>query len=449
MKRLLFTNQTAIVTGAGGGLGRIYALELAKRGCNVVVNDVGGSLGGNTTDVSPAKKVVDEIISLGGKAVANFDSVLDGQSIVNQAYSTFGDVHILINNAGILRDKSFAKMSKEDWDKVINVHVNGAFNMCYAIWPKFQNNNYGRIVNIGSGAGLYGSFGQASYSTAKMGIVGLTNTLAKEGDKHNIKVNCVVPIAASRMTATVLPSEVLELLDPKHVAPIVTLLSHESSKTTGTIFEVGGGWYSKVRLQRSKGIKLGSNNQPCSAEDIADNLENICDFDSSTPTYPTNSADALQSMMESTLETSRPKVATPPSEKTQIKEVSKSSSTIFISDTLVNKLKDMFDNDNKLALSISAKIKAKISINISKENDIRKWIIDCTNTKEVPIIKLSINDEEDKAGVIISCTDETFKSLTTGSLSTEYAYMRGLLKVKGSMGLAMKMKTLLELMNSK
>ena len=448
MKRLLFTNQTAIITGAGGGLGRIYALELAKRGCNIVVNDVGGSLGGNKTDISPAKKVVDEIVSLGGKAVANFDSVLDGQSIVNQAYSTFGDVHILINNAGILRDKSFAKMSKEDWDKVIDVHVNGAFNMCYAVWPKFQSNNYGRIINIGSGAGLYGSFGQASYSTAKMGIVGLTNTLAKEGDKHNIKVNCVVPIAASRMTATVLPSEVLELLDPKHVAPIVTLLSHESSKTTGTIFEVGGGWYSKVRLQRSKGIKLGSNNQPCSAEDIADNLENICDFASSTPTYPTNSADALQSMMESTVETSRPKVAQSSDTKAQNKEESKST-TIFVSDTLVNKLKGLFDNDNNLALSVSAKIKAKIRINISKENDIRNWIIDCTNTKEVPIMKLLTNEEEDKAGVIISCSDETFKSLTTGSLSTEYAYMRGLLKIKGSMGLAMKVKILLELMNSK
>jgi hypothetical protein len=205
------------------------------------------------------------------------------------------------------------------------------------------------------------------------------------------------------MTATVLPSEVLELLDPKHVAPIVTLLSHESSKTTGTIFEVGGGWYSKVRLQRSKGIKLGSNNQPCSAEDIADNLENICDFASSTPTYPTNSADALQSMMESTVETSRPKVAQSSDTKAQNKEESKST-TIFVSDTLVNKLKGLFDNDNNLALSVSAKIKAKIRINISKENDIRNWIIDCTNTKEVPIMKLLTNEEEDKAGVIISCT---------------------------------------------
>jgi len=449
MNKLLFKNKTAIVTGAGGGLGRAYALELAKRGCNIVVNDVGGSLGGNSIDSSPAKKVVDEITSFGGQAIANFDSVLDGQSIINQAYSTFGDVHILINNAGILRDKSFAKMSKEDWNRVIDVHVNGAFEMCYAIWPKFQSSNYGRIINIGSGAGLYGSFGQASYSTAKMGIIGLTSTLAKEGDKHNIKVNCVVPIAASRMTATVLPSEVLELLDPKHIAPLVTLLSHESSNTTGTIFEVGGGWYSKVRLQRSKGVKLGSNNQPCSAEDIADNLDNICDFERPSPTYPTNSADALQSMMESTLETSRPKDAQSSDTKIQSKESpSVPSGTVFVSDDLVNKIKVLFNNDKTLALKISSKIKSIIKINITKDKDIRHWVIDCSNTNEAPVVKLAANDD-DKAAVIISCDDSTFKSLTNGSLSTEYAYMRGLLKIKGQMGIAMKVKTLLELMNSK
>lgn len=450
MNKLLFKNQTAIVTGAGGGLGRIYALELAKRGCNIVVNDVGGSLGGNTTDDSPAKKVVDEINNMGGKAVANFDSVLNGQKIINQAYSSFGNVHILINNAGILRDKSFAKMEKDDWSKVIDVHVNGTFEMCHAIWPKFQSNNYGRIINIGSGAGLYGSFGQASYSTAKMGLVGLTNTLAKEGDKYNIKVNCVVPIAASRMTATVLPKEVLELLDPIHVAQLVTFLSHESTDSNGSIYEVGGGWYSKVRLQRSKGIRLGSNKQPCTAEDIAENFADICDFDNETPTYPTNSADALQSMMESKADSRRNKQNSDNKGEQEQQAINTNPNICqksFISDSLVQNLKDLFDNDQKLALSIASKIKAKIKINISKGKDIKHWIIDCTNINEKPVIKLCANDE-DKVAVTISCDDETFKSLANGSLSTEYAYMRGLLSIKGSMGLALKVKTLLELMNS-
>jgi len=449
MNKLLFKNQTAIVTGAGGGLGRVYALELAKRGCNIVVNDVGGNLGGNKTDDSPAKKVVDEIINLGGKAIANFDSVLNAQNIINQAYSTFGNVHILINNAGILRDKSFAKMEKDDWSKVIDVHVNGTFEMCHAIWPKFQNSNYGRIINIGSGAGLYGSFGQASYSTAKMGLVGLTNTLAKEGDKYNIKVNCVVPIAASRMTATVLPKEVLELLDPIHVAQLVTFLSHESTNSNGSIYEVGGGWYSKVRLQRSKGIRLGSNKQPCTAEDIAENFTDICDFDNETPTYPTNSADALQSMMESKTDSRRSKQNSDNKEHVNqsINTNSKICQSSFISDNLVQNLKVLFVNDKKLAVSLSSKIKAKIQINISKGNDTKYWIIDCTNINEKPVIKLTANDE-DNVAVVVSCNDETFMSLTNGSLSTEYAYMRGLLSIKGSMGLALKVKILLELMNS-
>ena len=190
--------------------------------------------------------VVNEIIEKGGKAVANRNSVVDGGSIVEHALKEFGSCDILINNAGILRDKSFAKMTKSDWDEVLAVHLGGTFALCHAAWPVMLKQNYGRIINIGSASGLYGNFGQANYGAAKMAIFGLTNTLAKEGQKANIAVNCVVPVAASRMTEGLLPPAMFEMLDPKHIVPMVTYLAHESSDHSGECFEVGGGWFSQV-----------------------------------------------------------------------------------------------------------------------------------------------------------------------------------------------------------
>lgn len=218
-------------------------------------------------------RVVKEITENGGKALANYENVLDGDKIVDCALKAFGRCDIVINNAGILRDKSMAKMTKEDWRAVLDVHLEGTFNICHSVWPTMQAQKYGRIINIGSGAGLYGNFGQANYSSAKMAVLGLTNTLALEGvrqqamnqtmsqfsiviqcflhpqDKHNIKVNCVVPVAGSRMTETVLPAEMLRLLDPAHITPLVALLAHESSPHSGSCFEVGGGWYSQVKFK--------------------------------------------------------------------------------------------------------------------------------------------------------------------------------------------------------
>jgi multifunctional beta-oxidation protein len=218
---------------------------------------------------------VKEIIDNGGKAVANYNNVVDGDKIVESAMKAFGRCDIVINNAGILRDKSFIKLTKEDWRSVMDVHLEGTFNMCHAAWPIMQQQKHGRIINVGSGAGLYGNFGQSSYSAAKMAILGLTNTLAIEGvilvmscnvamfnlfylhfihpptntqEKHDIRVNCVVPVAGSRMTETVLSPEMLKLLDPQHIVPIVAYLSHESTEATGSCFEVGGGWYSQVRV---------------------------------------------------------------------------------------------------------------------------------------------------------------------------------------------------------
>ena len=190
-----------------------------------------------------------------------------------------------------------AKITKDDWRAVLDVHLEGTFNLCHAAWPVMQQQKYGRIVNIGSGAGLYGNFGQSNYSSAKMGVWGLTNTLAVEGQKYNIQANCVVPVAGSRMTETVLPMELLQLLSPEHVSPIVAYLAHEDSTFTGQCFEVGGGWYSHVRLQRSAGVSLmdPATQQPASIDDVARSMHLITDFSSST--YPTSPADALRDMM--------------------------------------------------------------------------------------------------------------------------------------------------------
>ena len=292
---LLFANRTAIITGSGAGIGRQYALELAKRGCNIVVNDI---------DKTNANSVVKEIVDLGGKAISNCSNVLNSTEIVEQTMNQFGRLDVIINNAGILKDKSFLKMTKNEWKSVIDVHLQGTFEMCHASWPIFQNQNYGRIVNIGSAAGLYGNFGQANYSAAKMGILGLTNTLAKEGERCNIKVNCVVPIADSKMTQSVLPANILHLLDPKHVSPFVTYLAHESVDSTGGIYEVGGGYYTKVRFQRSQGVHLSNNTnnnsndtrEPCSAENIRDHFQDISNFDTNV-VYPTLPTDILRDIM--------------------------------------------------------------------------------------------------------------------------------------------------------
>lgn len=290
---LLFKGRTAIVTGAGGGLGREYAIELAKRGANVLVNDFGGNLDGSRSEnSSPAGQVVKHIIEGGGRAVENNMSVLQGDEIVKHAVNEFGSVDIVINNAGILRDKSFMKMTKDDWMSVIEVHLQGSFSMCHHAWPLMVQQNYGRIVNVGSGAGLYGNFGQANYSSAKMGIWGLANTLSIEGQKYNIFSNCVVPIAVSRMTEGLLPKDIHKVLDPRHVTPLVSYLCHESSSENGFCYEVGGGWYSKVRIQRSHGVKLGDLDHFASVEEIANSIQNISDFSKST--NPINPADALK-----------------------------------------------------------------------------------------------------------------------------------------------------------
>jgi 3-hydroxyacyl-CoA dehydrogenase/3a,7a,12a-trihydroxy-5b-cholest-24-enoyl-CoA hydratase len=250
---LRFDNRTVIVTGAGQGLGRSHALEYARRGANVVVNDLGGTASGGGGDLSVAQQVVEEIRSAGGNAVANTDNVEDGARIVECAMDNFGRVDVLVNNAGILRDASFAKMTEADWDLVYRVHLLGSMRVSQAAWPHMRAAGFGRIVFTTSVAGIYGNFGQANYAAAKLGLVGLGQTLAIEGASKNILVNSVAPTAGSRLTATVLPQEVVEALKPEYVTPVVVLLTHEDSKITGRLFEVGGGWVSETRWQQTEG----------------------------------------------------------------------------------------------------------------------------------------------------------------------------------------------------
>src|SRR5439155_10487339 len=217
--RLSFDGRVAIVTGAGAGLGRSHALLLASRGAKVVVNDLGGSAHGGGKSSAAADAVVAEIKAAGGQAVANYDSVEDGAKIVQCALDSFGAIDIVVNNAGILRDTSFQKLTQEDWDLIYRVHVLGSFRVTHAAWGHMRDKAYGRIIFTASAAGIYGNFGQANYSMAKLGLVGLSNTLALEGQKKNIHVNTIAPIAGSRLTETVMPKELVDALKPEYVSP--------------------------------------------------------------------------------------------------------------------------------------------------------------------------------------------------------------------------------------
>jgi len=256
---LRFDGKVAIVTGAGAGLGRLYALGLAQRGAKIVVNDLGGSVDGSGPDsnaVRPADAVCNEIKAMGGEAVPDYNSVVDGDKVVKTAVDKFGRIDIIINNAGILRDVSFAKMSDADWSLVHKVHLDGAYSICRAAWPHMRKQEYGRILNVTSTSGLFGNFGQANYSSAKLAIVGLTNTLSKEGAKKNIKVNIIAPGAGSRMTAQVMPPEFVEAWKPDFVMPMALALVHENVPVNGQIFQAGGGWFTQVSWQRSDGLLL-------------------------------------------------------------------------------------------------------------------------------------------------------------------------------------------------
>jgi NAD(P)-dependent dehydrogenase (short-subunit alcohol dehydrogenase family) len=289
-----FDGKVAIITGAGGGLGRAHALELARRGARIVVNDLGGSIDGTGASQGPAAAVADEISALGGEAVASTDSVASpegGAAIVQRAIDSFGRVDIVVNNAGILRDKAFHNMDADLLRPVLDVHLAGAFYVTRAAWVKMREQNYGRVVNTSSNSGLLGNFGQSNYGAAKMGLVGLTRVLAVEGVRHNIKVNAIAPVAFTRMTEGLM-GDLGSRLKPELVTPIVVWLCHEDCPVTGEVYSAGGGVVARFFV----GLTQGYVNPELTVEDVRDHFDEI--RDESGYLVPTNNGDELRKIFK-------------------------------------------------------------------------------------------------------------------------------------------------------
>jgi len=297
MSEIRFDGRVAIVTGAGGGLGKTYALELGRRGAQVVVNDLGGAADGTGGGSSMADEVVKQITEAGGQAVANYDSVSTpegGEAIVKTALDHFGKVDIVINNAGILRDKTFVKLPPEDLAIVLDVHLKGAFYVSQPAFRNMKENGYGRLLFTASGAGIFGNFGQTNYGAAKMGLVGLSNVLAQEGAKYNIKSNVIAPIAKTRLTEQLLGA-MADKLEPDCVTPLSVYLVSEKCELTHEIFDVGGGRYARVFIGLTPGWVKGPG-QPASVEEIAENIDAI--RDPGEYTIPDSIAGEMQAVMK-------------------------------------------------------------------------------------------------------------------------------------------------------
>ena len=278
-----FTDRVAIITGSGGGLGRAYALALAERGARVVVNDLGGDVHGQGGTASPAQQVVDEITAAGGEAIVDGHDITDRSavdSLVSSVIDTWGRIDILINNAGILRDKSFAKMSDEDFRKVLEVHLMGSVNCTKAVWPHMAEAGYGRILMTSSSSGIYGNFGQTNYGAAKSGLVGLMNSLAIEGAKKNIKVNAIAPTAATRMTEDLLPQQVLDIMGPETIAPGAMFMVSDDAPTK-TILGAGAGVFAVSQMVESRGVYLPEGAR--TPEIVAERWNEIADVNDANP----------------------------------------------------------------------------------------------------------------------------------------------------------------------
>ena len=273
-----FTDKVVIVTGAGGGLGKSHALEFARRGAKVVVNDLGGAMDGSGGSSDAAEAVVEQIKEAGGEAIANGSSVTDDAGVDNmikQTMDAYGRIDVLVNNAGVLRDKSFAKMEIDDFTFVVDVHLFGTMKPTKAVWPIMKEQGYGRIMVTSSSSGLYGNFGQSNYGAAKLGVVGFMNTLKLEGQKDNIHINALAPVAWTRMTENLMPAEMEDMLTPERVTPAVVFMCSEGAPT-GKIICAGAGAYTSAAIVETKGAYLGENP---SAEDVAENWETISKID--------------------------------------------------------------------------------------------------------------------------------------------------------------------------
>jgi len=304
---LRYDDQVIVITGAGNGLGRQYAKFFGSRGAKVVVNDLGGSFNGKDQggkgDAKFADQVAQEIKDAGGIAVANYDAVQNGDKIIKTAIDNFGRIDVLINNAGILRDVTLRNMTDADWDIIMDVHVHGAMKTARAAWPFFKKQKYGRVINTSSSSGLFGNFGQSNYAAAKMALVGFTETLAKEGAKYNIRCNVLAPGAASRLTQTVWAPEMMEVMKPDWVVPLVGVLVHSSCQENGSIFEAAAGHFSKIRWERSKGF-LAKPDENLTANLILQNYSKIADFTDAD--HPSSTSDMMAALEQASALPSNP-----------------------------------------------------------------------------------------------------------------------------------------------
>jgi 3-hydroxyacyl-CoA dehydrogenase/3a,7a,12a-trihydroxy-5b-cholest-24-enoyl-CoA hydratase len=410
---LSFEGRVVIITGAGQGLGRAYALAFAKRGAKVMVNDLGITMDGKShLPTRIADLVVDEIKKLGGTAIANYDSVEDAERIVQETIKHWGRIDILINNAGILRDKAFQNMKFSDYKQVIKTHLNGTFMMCRCVWPYMRQQLFGRIVNTSSVAGIYGNFGQANYSTAKLAIHGLTNTLALEGESKNIMVSTIAPIAATRMTQGVLPNEIFNSVSVEHIVPVVEWLAHPDNTTTGGLYEVGGGWVSKLRWQRSNGVSFDF---PFTAENVRDRIEEICDFEKDAE-VPENPKSGMFKMY-SNYDRNTKKLG-----KTQTAASDLKSTPIF---QLMNEF--LRAEGDKVVEKIKAIFNFEILPAKGKPVD-TCWTIDVKNGKG------SVTQGKAKdADATFQMLDEDYIQLVDGKLNPQMAFLSGKMKIKGNM----------------
>ncbi len=408
-----FDGRVAVITGAGGGLGRVYALELAQRGAKVVVNDFGGARDGEGQgSASPADQVVKEIKGLGGEAVASYDSVATpegGENIIKTALKAFGRVDILINNAGILRDKGILKMEPENWKIVLDVHLNGAYHVTRPAFKAMRENGYGRIIMTTSAAGLYGNFGQTNYSAAKMGLVGFMNTLKLEGGKYNIKVNTIAPIAASRLTTDILPPELLDKMKPEFVSPMVLYLCSEQCPVSGKIYNAGMGFYNRAAVMTSPGIVIGEGKSVPTVEDVAANWEKILSLKGAREYGQLN--DLVLGDMLAALQ---PKQAPPASDAS----VGDSGTSVAV----------VFDNMSKTFKADAAKgVDVVFQFSISGDGG-GDWIV----TVKDGTCKIASGVHE-KPTTTIKMAGADFLTMMSGKLSAMSAYTSGKIKIAGDL----------------